>query len=162
MSKTISVIVLNYLSKHHDDVLMIGVYSSVDEQANAVGRMSLKPGFAENTSRFRASVYEVDRVYSEEPPYMEVAALGSRRFSESLPSGASVFCLWYIEDAVQMAGGKLVGIFSTVDVATAARIALTADNGFLAEPEGWPLDTYVVNEDHWTSGFESVDGQSTA
>ncbi len=48
---------------------------------------------------------------------------------------------------------KLIGVYATVELARAAIARLVLLPGFDAHPEGFCVDRYELNQDHWTSGF---------
>ncbi len=52
---------------------------------------------------------------------------------------------------------KLIGVYSTKEQAQKARIRLTTKLGFKEFPEGFSVDEYPINKDHWVEGFISVD-----
>jgi hypothetical protein len=71
----------------------------------------------------------------------------------------NVFLLWhaYTFDV----GGedeKLIGVYSTRDEAEAAIGRVKGQPGFVDAPEGFLIDPYVVNEDHWAEGYVTVPG----
>ena len=51
---------------------------------------------------------------------------------------------------------KLIGVYSTEDEARAAIARLVNQPGFSEHQEGFRIDPYPVNRDHWTEGFVTV------
>lgn len=61
---------------------------------------------------------------------------------------------------------KLIGVYSTEARAWAAVERATRWEGFRDSPEGFSVDCYVLDEDHWAGGFATirygVQGRETA
>ena len=51
---------------------------------------------------------------------------------------------------------KLIGVYSTRSAAEAAINRLVGQPGFSAEPHGFQVDEYRLDEDHWKEGFVTV------
>jgi hypothetical protein len=51
---------------------------------------------------------------------------------------------------------KLIGIYSTRTAAEKAVERLKLKPGFRDTPEGFTIDLYRLDEDHWTEGFVTV------
>ena len=51
---------------------------------------------------------------------------------------------------------KVVGIYSSPSKAGAAIQRLRTQPGFLDYPNGFIVDAYELDEDHWTEGFEDL------
>lgn len=51
---------------------------------------------------------------------------------------------------------KLIGTYSTRGSAEAAIARLREQPGFSAYPNGFCIDEYELDKDHWTEGFFSV------
>jgi hypothetical protein len=51
---------------------------------------------------------------------------------------------------------KLIGVYSSEENAKAAIDRLGAAPGFRDCPEGFHVDRFEVDEDHWTEGFVTV------
>jgi hypothetical protein len=51
---------------------------------------------------------------------------------------------------------KLIGVYSSDAKAQAAIARLRSQPGFSDFPDGFHVDRYVVDEDHWREGFETV------
>jgi len=65
-----------------------------------------------------------------------------------------VFLLWHVntwpdgeEDA------KLIGVYSTLELADAARQRAASLPGFRDAPTGFLVDRYTVDQDEWREGF---------
>lgn len=70
-----------------------------------------------------------------------------------------VFLLWHVhttDDGEE--DEKLIGVYSTRREAEAAIRRVNDQPGFIDTPEGFLIDPYVVNEDHWTEGYTTVIG----
>jgi hypothetical protein len=48
---------------------------------------------------------------------------------------------------------KLIGAYRTEADAKAATARLAGQPGFLDHPDGWHIDRYALNQDHWSEGF---------
>jgi hypothetical protein len=51
---------------------------------------------------------------------------------------------------------KLIGVYSTEDQAKAATERMVGMPGFREAPDGFHIDTYELDEDHWTEGYVTV------
>lgn len=51
---------------------------------------------------------------------------------------------------------KFIGVYSTEALARAAIERLTAQPGFCNTPDGFQVDRYPLDKDHWTDGFVTV------
>jgi len=51
---------------------------------------------------------------------------------------------------------KLIGVYSTVELAMAAIDRSRGLEGFRDEPDCFIADPYTLDQDHWTDGFISV------
>jgi hypothetical protein len=73
----------------------------------------------------------------------------------------TVFLLWYVQapDTVDE-DELLIGAYSSEEEAKAAIERLKAKPGFVKAPEGFLIDPYELNRDHWTEGFVLVDLKS--
>jgi len=60
-----------------------------------------------------------------------------------------VFLLWHEHDD----DGKLIGVYSSEENAIAARGRVTDKPGFVEVPEGFTIDAYELDKDHWTEGY---------
>jgi hypothetical protein len=71
-----------------------------------------------------------------------------------------VFLLWHVhalDDGEE--DKKLIGVYSTREEAEAAIERVKHQVGFVDALEGFGIDPYVVNEDHWTEGYVTVTGR---
>ena len=67
---------------------------------------------------------------------------------------ASVFVLQHVhsrEDGVEDI--KFIGVYSTRDKAQAAVARLSRLPGFVDAPDGFSIDEYRVDQDHWAEGY---------
>ena len=72
---------------------------------------------------------------------------------------ASVFVVQHVHESGD--GGedvKLVGVYSSREKAQAAVARLGGVAGFSAAPDGFCIDEYRVDQDHWAEGYVSVAG----
>lgn len=51
---------------------------------------------------------------------------------------------------------KLIGVYSSRDAAEQAVARARTLPGFVDHPDGFSVDDYVLDEDHWTQGFVTV------
>lgn len=51
---------------------------------------------------------------------------------------------------------KLIGVYSTRQLADTARGRSRLLSGFRDEPEGFIIDDYELDKDHWTDGYVTV------
>jgi hypothetical protein len=52
---------------------------------------------------------------------------------------------------------KIIGVYATRGGAEAAVERLRRQPGFASHPEGFTIDEYEVDRDHWTEGFLTLD-----
>jgi hypothetical protein len=67
---------------------------------------------------------------------------------------ASVFVLQHLhcrEDGVE--DTKFIGVYSSRDKAQAAVMRLNGLPGFVDAPDGFTIDEYPVDQDHWAEGY---------
>lgn len=73
---------------------------------------------------------------------------------------ASVFVLQHVH---AVADGdedvKLIGVYSSRENADAAAARLRDQPGFADAPDGFHVDEYRLDQDHWAEGFVSVAGE---
>jgi hypothetical protein len=72
---------------------------------------------------------------------------------------ASVFVLQHVhlqEDGVEDV--KLIGVYSSRDKAQDAAARLRRLPGFSDTPDGFHIDEYRVDQDHWIEGYVAVTG----
>lgn len=68
-----------------------------------------------------------------------------------------VFVLWHVHDLGEgEEDSKLIGIYSSQGDAEAAKARVGSQPGFVDTPEGFVIDRYRLNEDHWTEGYFTV------
>jgi hypothetical protein len=51
---------------------------------------------------------------------------------------------------------KFIGVYSSRENAQAAEQRLRRVSGFCDEPEGFHIDEYLLDQDHWLEGFAAV------
>lgn len=51
---------------------------------------------------------------------------------------------------------KLIGVYSTRELAEAAVSRLSRVSGFCDMPDGFHIDEYQLDRDHWTEGYVAV------
>lgn len=51
---------------------------------------------------------------------------------------------------------QLIGVYSTRELAEQAVARLRSQPGFCDTPEGFSIDEYPVDQDHWTEGYVTV------
>ncbi len=54
---------------------------------------------------------------------------------------------------------KMIGVYSSHEQAESAIERLKSQPGFADTPEGFEIDPYVLDEDHWTEGYVTVTGR---
>ncbi|MCE9544352.1 MAG: hypothetical protein K8T25_02355 [Planctomycetia bacterium] len=64
-----------------------------------------------------------------------------------------VFPLWHGHDLKYMDDYKLIGIYSTEEAAKAAQRRASEQPGFRDHLDGFFMEAYEVDKDHWTEGF---------
>jgi hypothetical protein len=74
----------------------------------------------------------------------------------------NVFLLWHVHN---LPGGaedvKLIGVYSSRDLAEQAQQKATLLPGFRDVPDGFCIDRYVVDRDHWTEGYVTLTHEDT-
>ena len=69
----------------------------------------------------------------------------------------TVFILHHVSpDAEHGDDAKLIGVYRSADAAIDAISRLRDQPGFLDYPDGFQVDAYGLDEDHWTAGFVSA------
>ncbi|HTU26480.1 MAG TPA: hypothetical protein VMF30_13830 [Pirellulales bacterium] len=66
-----------------------------------------------------------------------------------------VWLLWHTHSVGEEDDEKLVGVYSSRRSAEAARQRMIALPGFREAPDGFGIDSYVIDQDRWTGGFAS-------
>lgn len=51
---------------------------------------------------------------------------------------------------------KMIGVYSTEQLAWEAVVRLRLQPGFCDVPEGFYVSRYELNQDHWTEGFVTI------
>ncbi len=68
-----------------------------------------------------------------------------------------VYLLWHVHELPDgEEDGKLIGVYSSRELAEQARLRALGSPGFREIPEGFIVDRYTVDEDHWTEGYVTV------
>jgi hypothetical protein len=68
----------------------------------------------------------------------------------------SVFLLWHTHLDSNLEGGedvKLIGVYSTEEMANKALSRFLNIEGFKHHREGFDISEYRLNQDHWVDGF---------
>ena len=68
----------------------------------------------------------------------------------------SVFILQHSYESGDCDETKLIGIYSTKIEAENAVTRLSKQNGFKYKIDGFVIDEYEINKDHWTEGFVTM------
>src|SRR5262245_40265926 len=70
---------------------------------------------------------------------------------------ASVFVLQHTRgEGAPDSDTKFIGVYSSREAAISAAERLRERPGFNDHPEGFSIDEYQLDHDHWTGGFQSV------
>jgi hypothetical protein len=64
-----------------------------------------------------------------------------------------VWLLWHTHTVGEEDDEKLIGVYTTQKDAEQAQRRASALPGFRDVPEGFGIDSYVVDQDRWTKGF---------
>jgi hypothetical protein len=64
-----------------------------------------------------------------------------------------IFILWHVHELPDEEDIKLIGVYSTRELAEQAQQRALTQPGFCDAPEGFCIDCYQVNKDHWTEGY---------
>jgi hypothetical protein len=68
-----------------------------------------------------------------------------------------VFLLWHSHDLGDgETNDKLIGVYSSVEEAEAAKARKLQFEGFKEAPEGFQISPYEVNRDAWSEGYITV------
>jgi hypothetical protein len=66
----------------------------------------------------------------------------------------NVFLLWHTNGSLDgEENSKLIGVYSTKDLADNAQERAANLPGFHDKPQGFAIDSYEMNKDHWSEGF---------
>jgi hypothetical protein len=69
-------------------------------------------------------------------------------------TAVTVFLLWHVhEHSNGEEDAKLIGVYSTSELTEQARQRATSLPGFRDHPNGFIVDRYEVDRDHWTEGL---------
>ncbi|MCC7046793.1 MAG: hypothetical protein IT562_08790 [Alphaproteobacteria bacterium] len=69
-------------------------------------------------------------------------------------AAASVYVLHHVrKDDAYGDDAKLIGVYRTQDAADAAMARLLGQPGFRDFPEGFRVQRFALDKDHWTEGF---------
>lgn len=70
---------------------------------------------------------------------------------------ASVFLLWHVREGPDgEENAKLIGVYSTAELAEEARQRTVTLPGFRDHPDGFIVDRYGLDRDHWKDGFVTI------
>lgn len=68
-----------------------------------------------------------------------------------------VYLLWHTHELPNGEDDdKLIGVYSSLEKAEQAQLRAATRPGFRDALEGFCIDAYDVNQDHWTEGFVTV------
>ena len=67
-----------------------------------------------------------------------------------------VFLLWHVHTLSEGDDEKLIGVYRSEDEAIAARTRLSNKPGFSDNIDGFLIDAYELDRDHWTDGYVVV------
>jgi hypothetical protein len=73
-------------------------------------------------------------------------------------NGESVFLLWYVQKRDGNGADLLIGVYRSEAEAEAAIDRLKSKAGFVAAPEGFRINRYELNRDHWEDGYVTGEG----
>jgi len=69
----------------------------------------------------------------------------------------SVFVLLHVHEMPEQEDDeKLIGVYRTKDDAEAAILRLRDKPGFREATDGFAIDEYVLNQDHWQEGYVTI------
>ena len=84
--------------------------------------------------------------------------IGGEANRGSRMNGESVFLLWYVQERDGKNADLLIGVYCTEADAEAAIDRLKSKAGFMAAPEGFRINRYELNRDHWEDGYVTGEG----
>lgn len=64
-----------------------------------------------------------------------------------------VYVLWHSYEDDTHEDSKLIGVYKTKELADQARAKIVLQSGFRDWPDGFIVDEYELNTDHWEEGF---------
>ena len=69
-------------------------------------------------------------------------------------------CVFVVQHSRQISNDredvKLIGVYGSQERAQEAVDRLRLVEGFRDHPNGFSIDRYIVDQDHWTQGFSTV------
>lgn len=72
------------------------------------------------------------------------------------PKDAVVYVLWHSLELDGHDEDKMIGVYSTKAKASGAMRRYRKLKGFRDYPDGFIIDPYRLNQDHWAEGFVTV------
>ena len=76
--------------------------------------------------------------------------------SDSVTELQRVHLLWHIRVIDDEEDFKMIGVYRSSEAAEAAVARLVEQPGFSDYPEGFTIEAYVLDQDHWLEGFVTV------
>jgi hypothetical protein len=70
-----------------------------------------------------------------------------------------VYLLWHIHTDEDLPGGedvKLIGVYSSEELAVSAKDRMAIQPGFKDQAEGFEISAYTLDKDNWVEGFITV------
>ena len=67
-----------------------------------------------------------------------------------------VFLLWHVHTLPEGDDEKLIGVYRAESDAISARLRLSSKPGFSQNLDGFLIEAYELNKDHWTEGYVTV------
>jgi hypothetical protein len=64
-----------------------------------------------------------------------------------------VYILWHSYEDEDHEDSKLIGVYSTEELAESAKLKVVNQSGFKTYPDAFIIDEYEINKDNWTEGF---------
>jgi len=64
-----------------------------------------------------------------------------------------VYILWHSYEDDEHEDSKLIGVYSSHELAESAKQNVIKQPGFHIYPNGFIIDKYEINQDNWTEGF---------
>jgi homoserine kinase type II len=68
----------------------------------------------------------------------------------------TVYLVQHVRDAETDVGLKIIGVYSSRELATAAIAQLRNQEGFKQWPDGFSIDDYELDKTFWSDGFVTV------
>lgn len=154
-----------------DQIRTIGLFSTRDHAEAAVATLSSCDGFSDARGQFIVEDCAVDNVLEWTSGFVWLDE-GVAAFAGWVPDiddlvpvhighGPHAYLLEHVRTAGALFNNKLLGVFSSPDVATAAvRMHFLRAPGFRALPEGFRLVGYTLDQHLWRGGFRWNDYES--